>query len=80
MSYMHEVTCRINCLSFVENLKQLHQYSVSYSMYLDLEIDSILISTDSAKQCGKKPSRMSTTLPEISMSVGVNDRSKSGHT
>ena len=42
MSYMLEVTCKINCLSFAENLRQLHQYSVSYSMYLDLEIDSFI--------------------------------------
>ena len=51
--YMHEMTCRINCLSFAKNLKQLHQYSVTYRMYLDLEIDSIFISTYSGKQCKK---------------------------
>ena len=53
MSYMHGVTCRINCLSFAENMRQLHQYYVSSSIYLDLEKDSILISTDSANQCKK---------------------------
>ena len=42
-------------------------------MYLDIELDTILISTYSAKQC-KKAKKMSTTLREIGISVRDDGR------
>ena len=63
MSYRNDVICRISCLSFDENLRQLQQYSVRYSMYLDLKIDSILMTTDSTKvECTPHSQRLASVF------------------